>query len=76
MSSDVQIPLMLYILINSNIKNLHSLVEFMKIFAHKPNGSNKEGLVLTLLESTCYLIETMNDTHLTIDKEEYKRRMI
>ena len=59
------------VLVKSMIPNLNSILEFIKIFSHNENGSNKFGMVLALVESICYLIENMDAQHLGITEAEY-----
>jgi len=55
-TADVQIPMMILILIKSEITNLSSLIKFMEKFCSDDIHSSVLGQTLTLINSVAYLI--------------------
>jgi hypothetical protein len=62
----VQIPMMILILIKSEIRNLATLTQFIEKFANDDIHSSVLGQTLTLIKSVSYLIEEMGAKSLNL----------
>lgn len=67
-TADVQIPMMILILTQSEIRNLASLMRFIDKFASDDINSSVLGQTLTLIKSVTYLIEEMNAKQLNLSQ--------
>ena len=56
-TADLQIPMMIFIMIKSKAKNLHSIIQFIEKFSSEDITSTIMGQTLTLVKSTSMLIE-------------------
>lgn len=72
-TADVQIPMMMLILIKSDIDNLASLIRYIEKFCGDDIHSSVLGQTLTLINSIAYLIEEMGAKQLNLPQDQYEK---
>ena len=70
-TADVQIPMMIYILTKSKLKNLSSILNFIEKFSSEDIHSSVMGQTLTLMSSVKYLLLNFNAQQFNIPEEQY-----
>ena len=73
--ADEVLPIVVYALLQGNIKKLKSNINYIRLFRHHSRfDSNKEEYFTTVLESGVEFIDKLNvNTDLKIEKEEFSK---
>ena len=74
-SADDSLPIIIYLLIQSQPQRMHSNFNFISKFRHAKKMLGQNGFCFSQMRSAIQYIMTMDHTGLTIDKEEYDRKV-
>jgi hypothetical protein len=72
-TADIEILIMMFVLVKSQIRNLWSIIKFIESFSTSDIQSSALGQTLTLILSVSQLIEKMGPNVFVLPHEDYEK---